>query len=215
MGYDLHITRALEWTDSEYYPIPEVEVVDLVEQSPDLALRDGVVHADGWSLRYSEGELSCPEPPEPVLRRLLELAAALDAWVTGDDGEVYEWDGTAVSTREREEKELPSDPLYLSRDGLDTDNPISNEEWLAAVGEQPDFTVGTTIEATLPSGVAWIPCPPVARWTGHPSGEPVWCFHDEDVVEVRGDDPDTVRRMTALAVVMGAEVLRWNGEPVR
>jgi len=64
------------------------------------------------------------------------------------------------------------------------------------------------------TGVAWIPCPPVACWTGHPSGDPVWCFHDEDLVEVRGDDPDTVRRMTALAVGLGAEVLRWDGRRV-
>ena len=92
---------------------------------------------------------------------------------------------------------------------------FSREQWLAVAAEQADFRIDTTIRATLPSGVAWIPCPPVACWTGHPSGEPVWCFHDDDLVEVRGDDPDTVRRMTEIAVRLGAEVLRWDGQPIR
>jgi hypothetical protein len=220
VGYDLHISRALQWTDSGFFPIPASDVVSLVELSADLTLRDeaeGGLTVDclGWSLRYAEGELSAKQPPDPVLRRMLDLAAELDAWVTGDDGEVYERDGgSGVRRRERDEEDLPGDPLYLSRDDLDAD-PISNEEWLAAAGEQADFRIDTTIRAKLPSGVAWIPCPPVACWTGHPSGDPVWCFHDEDLVEVRGDDPDTVRRMTALAVGMGAEVLRWDGQPAR
>jgi hypothetical protein len=168
----------------------------------------------GWALRYSEGEVSAKEPSDRVIHRMLELATELDAWVIGDNGEVFARDGDGVRTWEWDEADLPGDPLYLSRDELDPD-PISSEEWLAVVAEQADFRINTTIEAKLPSGMARIPCPPVACWTGHPSGEPVWCFHDEDLVEVRGDDPDTVRRMTALAVAMGAEVLRWDGQPAR
>jgi hypothetical protein len=213
VGYDLHVTRALQWTDSECYPISAVEIEGLVGRSPDLTWRgDSVDWLGGGSLRYRDGELSAREPPDGLVRRMLELAAALDAWVTGDDGEVYEWDGQAVRRRERADEELPPDPLYLARPDGD---PIAADEWLAAAAAESDFRVGKRIQARLPSGTAWIPCPPVACWTGHPSGEPVWCFHDEDVVEVRSDDPDTVRRMAALAVRMGAEVLRWNGEPAR
>jgi hypothetical protein len=200
VGYDVHITRALQWTDSEFFPIAAAEVADLVGRMSDLGLR------------YNDGAISAKEPSDPVIHRMLELAAELDAWVTGDDGEVYERDGGGVCRRERDEEDLPGDPLYLSRDGLD---PISADEWLAAAVEQADFRIDTTIKAKLPSGIAWIPCPPVASWTGHPSGEPVWCFHDEDLVEIRADDPDTVRRMTALAVRMGAEVLRWDGQPAQ
>lgn len=223
MGYDLHITRALQWVDSDYYPISAQEVIELADRSPDLAVDDGAKDGEiwlvwldqDWPLRYRDGGVSAKNPPDPLVRRMIELAAEWDAWVIGEEGEVYDWDGSEIRTRERDDEDLSVDPLYLSRDGLDPDNPISNEEWLAAAAEQPDFRVGTTIEAMLPSGAARIPCPAVACWTGHPSGEPVWCFHDEDVVEVRGDDPDTVRRMMALAATMSAELLRWNGEPAR
>jgi hypothetical protein len=215
VGYDLHISRALSWFDSEHYPIRPQEVIDLVRRSPDLAMRgtgddEFAIDCDDWSLRYRDGELTAGNPPDGAVRRMLGLAADLDAWVTGDDGEVYEWDGVRMRTRERPDEEQPVDPLYLSRDGA-----IAAEEWMAVAAGQPDFRVDTTIEARLPSGVAWIPCPPVARWTGHPSGDPVWCFHDEDLVEVRCDDAATVRRMTELAARLGAEVLRWDGEPVR
>jgi hypothetical protein len=234
VGYEVHISRAVFWPDSERFPILADEFIELVGRSSDLAFRgsDGE-EASGpfmsdyfsvdwrsggeetWWLLYSHGQIQTKHPPDPVIRQMLELAAELDAWVIGDDCDVYEWDGNEVRIRQPTLDEVardPGEPIYITRgsanSGLNGANPISPEEWLVVAAEQPDFRVDTTIEARLPSGVKRIPCPPVACWTGHPSGRVVRCFHDRDLVEVRVDDPATVRRMTEIAGELGAAVLR-------
>jgi hypothetical protein len=87
---------------------------------------------------------------------------------------------------------------------------MSGRRWVAA---QPDFATMTRIETTLPSSVRWIPCPPVAGWTGHPSGRPMPFFLDRDVIEVRHADRPTVRRMATLAASLAAKVLDDEDQP--
>ena len=64
----------------------------------------------------------------------------------------------------------------------------------------------TSIEAELPSGLSMIACPPVACWTGHPSGRPVPFFHDVDLIEVADADELTEGRMAELAAALSARV---------
>ena len=84
---------------------------------------------------------------------------------------------------------------------------------MTELAAQPDFTTMTRIEATLPSGVRWITCPPVACWTGHPSGRVTPFFLDRDVIEVRQADGPTVQRTTALAASLGARVVDDEDQP--
>jgi hypothetical protein len=191
MGYDLHITRAIFWPDSERYPILADEVGNLRDE-PDLTIPPGVPRdfctitwqsgtsdGDGWLMFYA-GQLKTKHPEPGLVCRMTELGTRLDAWVVGDDGEVYEWDGEQVISRQRGPEAFVWNPRFLTRgtysSGMNKHAPIQPDEWAKAVAAQPDFVTMTRIEATLPSGVRWITCPPVACWMGHPSGRPVPFF---------------------------------------
>jgi hypothetical protein len=225
MGYDLHITRALNWFDSERYPILGAEVDALVRDEPELTiLPDEPPRPDScyllWNCAASEsegglwlkrGQLQTKNPRTELVRRMTDWATRLDAWVIGDDDEVYEWDGERVSHWEREPEADEWNQRFLTRgtwaSGSNTQAPIGAEQWAEVVAAQPDFAMMTQIEATLPSGTRWITCPPVACWTGHPFGRPIPFFHDQDVIEVRNADEPTIHRMVALAPTLAAKVV--------
>jgi hypothetical protein len=233
VGYDLHITRAFMSFDSERYPILGTEVDDLVREEPDLTIppdaprrpdfcyvtwESGAPDGDDYLL-FHAGRLTTKHPRPGLRRRMTEMAARLDAWVIGDDGEVYEWDGNHVVHRQRgpEAFAFTWRPRYITRgtssSGMNVHTPIRPDEWAALVAAQPDFATMTRIEATLPSGVRWIPCPPVACWTGHPSGRTMPFFLHRDLIEVRHADGPTVRRMAALAASLAAKVLDDEDQP--
>jgi hypothetical protein len=225
VGYDLHITRALMSFDSERYPILGTEVDELVRDEPDLTIPPdaprrpdlcyvnwGVVAPRGDDcLLFRAGRLSITRPEPELVRRMTEIAARLDAWVIGDDGEMYEWDGVRIVDRHRDPEAFAWHQRYITRGtylgARFEPAPIRPDEWAALAAAQPDFTTMTRIEATLPSGVRWITCPPVSCWTGHPSGRPMPFFVDRDVIEVRHADEPTVRRMTTLAASLRAKVV--------
>lgn len=225
MGYDIHITRAFLPADSARYPILAAEVERLAAAEPDLSIAtdpSGVVWAgppDGREVLWSrDGRLAAKNPSRGLLRRMTELAERLDAWVVGDDGELHEWTGAELVERQRGPAAFDWQARFLTRGtscpGLNGHAPIRRDEWTVLVAEQPDFATMTRVEATLPSGVRWIDCPPVACWTGHPAGRPVPFFFADDLVEVRHADDPTVRRMTALAAILGARVLDGDDRPV-
>lgn len=117
MGYDVHITRAESWLDSEESPIPLEEWLEYVQLDPEMRL-DGYAEArlpDGHTLRYENAGLSVwvayskhardgnmawfdfregcvvvKNPDEEILQKMKEIARALGARVQGDDGERYE-----------------------------------------------------------------------------------------------------------------------------
>jgi hypothetical protein len=230
VGYDLHISRAFMSFDSDRYPILGTEVDDLVRDESDLTVppdaprRPDLCYiswdcdaSDEDCLLFRAGRLSTARPRPEFVRRMTELAARLDAWVIGDDGEVYEWDGDRVVDRQRGPEAFAWHRRYITRgtsfNGLNGHAPIRPDEWAALAAAQPDFTTMTRIEATLPSGIRWIPCPPVTCWTGHPSGRPMPFFHDRDLIEVRYADEPTVRRMAALAVSLDAKVVNDGDQP--
>ena len=220
VGYDLHITRAFMSFESDRYPILGAEVDELIRTEADLVVPPDAPrrpefcyltwHGDDWLL-FDAGRLRTTHPRPALARRMTELAARLDAWLIGDDGEVYEWDGERVASWQRGVEAFAANPRHLTRgtasSGLNAHAPITREEWEQFVATQPDFAMMTRIEATLPSGVRPIPCPPVACWMGHPSGRPVPFFHDRDVIEVRDADEPTARRMATLAPQLGARAV--------
>lgn len=121
MGYELHITRAEDWTDSAEVPISLEEWLAFVAVDPELR-HDGVAATtlpDGgvfevrepglvvWTahpqagkgeglpwIRYVDGQLQSKHPDPPFLRKMHEIATALGARLQGDDGENYAADGS-------------------------------------------------------------------------------------------------------------------------
>jgi hypothetical protein len=122
MGYDVHVTRALHWTESRDTPITLEEWLALVKADPELRL-DGQATArtnDGVELRYEnaglavwtggsartagdmrwidhrDGELVVKNPDDELMRKLHQLATVLRAKVQGDDGEEYDAQGRVI-----------------------------------------------------------------------------------------------------------------------
>lgn len=99
MGYDLHITRKSFWAD-EVGPVITVEewlaYVDTDQtltpdprNGPYMFLWNGPSKYEEPWIEWNEGELYTKNPDPPLIGKLLEIAAALDAKVRGDDNEVY------------------------------------------------------------------------------------------------------------------------------
>jgi len=230
VGYDVHITRARFWPHSERYPIRTSEWLALVADNDDLYFdKDHYgqptddpdatymfdwkpATGDGSWFMCSSGEIRTKNPEDATIRRMIEMAADLDAWVTGDDHAFYSIDQGTVAEREPTPQQIDaSTPHFITHGsasgGMNWDHPILQAEWLDVVAAQPDFVIATEVEAYLPSGISRITCPPVATWIGHPNGLQIPFFFDEDLIEVRASDDPTLKRMTELAAVLGAKVL--------
>ncbi len=117
MAYEVHITRKVAWDDGEGRVIERSEWDALVTADPAIELAGGGPSAvwnghprhgetghiafNGVDLLYSpwSGWISVEEPDAPALRKMLEMAGALDASVRGDDGEVFRLqDGSPTSS---------------------------------------------------------------------------------------------------------------------
>jgi hypothetical protein len=102
MGYDLHITRAENWSENAGAEIGPEEWLALVHADPELAI-DPVQgpyfarwsgpsrYPDPW-LDWFAGNVNTKNPDSALLRKMVALANRLGARVQGDDGENY--DGT-------------------------------------------------------------------------------------------------------------------------
>ncbi|MEM9883421.1 MAG: hypothetical protein AAF800_10925 [Planctomycetota bacterium] len=99
MGYDLHITRTDLSVDPSPDPITESEWRSVVEADPDLDFdassphgfviwRGPSRHAEPW-FQLVTSYVYSKNPDPPVIQKMLDLAARLNAFVQGDDGEVY------------------------------------------------------------------------------------------------------------------------------
>jgi hypothetical protein len=103
MGYDLHITRAEDWSDSEKTPITKEEWAAVVAADPELRwdadndqfnrfqanwINPASGEERGW-FAWSDGEISTKNPDRAQLAKMLQIAERLGAQVLGDDGEKY------------------------------------------------------------------------------------------------------------------------------
>jgi hypothetical protein len=100
VGYDLHVTRAEDWSASDESPIALDEWLALATADPELVAMpengEGFFafgHPDddagGW-FDWFEGNVYTKNPDKRLLAKMLTLASRLDAKVQGDDGEPYE-----------------------------------------------------------------------------------------------------------------------------
>ena len=115
MGYDLHITRRTEWYDDEQasIDISLEEWLSYIDRDKELELSDNYwVKVPGsdtesqvspgyceWTkhptndqpgLDYSHGSISIKNPDDITIKKMLTISKALNAYVQGDDGEIYE-----------------------------------------------------------------------------------------------------------------------------
>ncbi len=113
MGYELHITRAEDWVESD--PITLRQWLDYVSADPDMRLdgfaevetpdgtlraedesiavwtawsRDGVGGNHAW-FEHFEGCISVKNPDDEIIAKMLDIAAHFQAKVVGDEGESY------------------------------------------------------------------------------------------------------------------------------
>ena len=84
MGYDLHITRRSDWSDTATLGIPESEWLRAISGDTD---------ADAFY--WHDGDISVKNPDSPLIAKMVRLAGILGARVQGDDGELYREDGTS------------------------------------------------------------------------------------------------------------------------
>jgi hypothetical protein len=116
MGYDVHITRASHWTESESIPISVSEWLEYVERDPEMVLvNNAVARVDGepalvyesealsvWTafsghepdvrmvwFDHRDGEIVVKNPDLEILGKMKSIANHLRAIVIGDDGETY------------------------------------------------------------------------------------------------------------------------------
>ena len=97
MGYNLYITRAEDWVESEGHEITISEWLALIKLDPDLRLAgdgngpqftvwDGHPDDDESWLDWNEGNITTKNPDDALIAKMVEIAAKLDARVQGDDG---------------------------------------------------------------------------------------------------------------------------------
>ena len=102
MGWEIHITRAEHWADSDQQPITADEWLALVAADPELVIdpRDNgpyfalwlshQVHDDHPWFDWSEGSINTKYPDRRTMGKALEIARRIGARVQGDDGELYD-----------------------------------------------------------------------------------------------------------------------------
>jgi len=120
MGYEVYITRASDWVESNEQPIALEEWLSYIENTPDMK-HDGYAEAtspNGDIIRYEnvglsvwtgyskngldggkawfdyrDGNIIVKNPDSEILVKMYEIAQELEAMVQGDDGEVYDENG--------------------------------------------------------------------------------------------------------------------------
>lgn len=143
MGYDLHITRAKDWSQNVESQISAEEWLAYVERDPELSLfPENGPHCTRWAgksqypdpwLNWFRGNVYTKNPDEALIEKMVAIAHELDAQVQGDDGEIY-----------HSGHEPPTDPKLPWRDRL--------HHWLQALRPAqaiepiaPPFAVGDRV----------------------------------------------------------------------
>lgn len=154
MGYDLHITRKNNWFDEDGPSITEQEWRLAIEQDPELQLdtdtccsmSDGDYVFAAWNgvpgiLGYYHGEIRTKNPDEALVRKMVAIARRLGAQVQGDDGEVYQPDGTAPR-----EQRVVSPPSLIQRVKNWLSARRNAKQWQAGA---PLFRVGSRVRDSI------------------------------------------------------------------
>ncbi|HZH30477.1 MAG TPA: hypothetical protein VEY11_06915 [Pyrinomonadaceae bacterium] len=108
MGYDLYITRAPSWLETEEYPISESEWKVVVAADPSLSVSEDfwferskgesverikAVIWDGHPERvpfwFYDGAISAKNPDDETIEKMVEIAEKLRAHVLGEEDEEH------------------------------------------------------------------------------------------------------------------------------
>lgn len=106
MSYEVHITRAADWTESEADPITLFDWLACIDADPELQRvesdgghgfdSDGVARWLGHPqpqrqpcFDYCEGRISVIDPDVDIVVKMHAIAQQLGARVVGDEGEEY------------------------------------------------------------------------------------------------------------------------------
>ncbi|OKQ00149.1 hypothetical protein [Paenibacillus sp. P46E] len=108
MSYNVHITRADHWTNSEAKPISIEESKDYFAAKADFEYMNKLSHQTPfgtltmggeffvWNdkdvkvpFRYYEGRITVSGADDFIIGRMKQVAQELDAIVQGDEGELY------------------------------------------------------------------------------------------------------------------------------
>ncbi len=111
MGYDLHITRAESWINSEETPISLDEWREYVNNDPEIKIdpvnnhrddelivlwfgEDGIYNEldDRWFC-WNEGQIYTKNPDNAAMRNMIQIANTLNAKLQGDEDEEYHANG--------------------------------------------------------------------------------------------------------------------------
>lgn len=112
MAYDLHIVRTKNWLEASRAPITKSDVDALIARDPELGWSetDHVDMSDDtgavtryWMITWRgqssfwwyRDQIQCSDPDDAQQLKLGQMARALNAFVVGDDGEIYDEDGGA------------------------------------------------------------------------------------------------------------------------
>lgn len=113
MGYDLHITKAAEWSESAKNPITEEQWKSAVLADRELKMDTSATASNpktheviqisnplmaSWIdpktnskhyFYYSRGKVTVKNPSESAIKKMKAVASKLGAKVQGDEGELY------------------------------------------------------------------------------------------------------------------------------
>lgn len=95
MGYDLRITRAIDWSENQTQEISVEEWRDVIAGDTDLVADPSngpyaVRFAESRWLDWFEGNILSTDPDHATVAKMLEIASTLSGTVQGDDGEFYD-----------------------------------------------------------------------------------------------------------------------------
>ncbi len=106
MGYDLRITRAIDWNRNVGQQIGAQEWLAIVSADAELTADPG---NGPYAVRFKntawfdwfEGNVFTSDPDRPTVAKMLAIAGRLDGIVQGDNGEIYEnaldWPGKGTA----------------------------------------------------------------------------------------------------------------------
>ena len=95
MGYDVRITRSVDWTENRGLEISQAEWLTIVNADPELTLDpiNGPLAASfgaGRWFDWFEGNIFTSDPDHATVRKMLDIAHRLSGAVQGDGGEFYD-----------------------------------------------------------------------------------------------------------------------------
>lgn len=101
MGWNIHITRAADWSENDACPITQNEWMEFVQNDPELTidprgngpcfalwLFHNIDNDHPW-FDWFKGNITTKSPDQLTLGKALEIAKHFRATVQGDDGETF------------------------------------------------------------------------------------------------------------------------------